>query len=121
MRVLQVMVPGETETWGDSNDPEDNDTFPVCTVKLFPSEIAHTIHWAKESFELKFCNLPTEMNKLVGERQSNGRDMRARISGSKDTNMFKTLQRIDKLLSRQPSCFDDCIVIARRKFDNWCC
>ena len=39
----------------------------VCTIKAFPSEIAHCIQWAKEGFNSKFCEAPMGITKLVGE------------------------------------------------------
>eukprot|EP00658_Telonema_sp_P-2_P080971 TRINITY_DN8170_c0_g3_i8.p1 TRINITY_DN8170_c0_g3~~TRINITY_DN8170_c0_g3_i8.p1 ORF type:complete len:2166 (-),score=571.50 TRINITY_DN8170_c0_g3_i8:147-6644(-) len=113
---VQVMLPHLTETWGDSNDPQDTEEFPVCTVKLFPSEIAHTIHWAKETFEMRFCSLAREVNKLVGGTDS---ETRVKIESSKDPNMLKTLQAIDKLLKTRPHTFADCVRVARGKFDKW--
>lgn len=48
----QPVIPFITETYNDSTDPEIEKTFPVCTIKSFPNEILHCIHWALEQFEL---------------------------------------------------------------------
>ena len=48
----QPVIPFLTETYSASNDPPIEKTFPVCTIKSFPNEIIHCIHWALEQFEL---------------------------------------------------------------------
>jgi ubiquitin-activating enzyme E1 len=47
----QPIIPFLTETYSDSNDPVEK-TFPICTIKNFPNQIEHTIHWARDYFEL---------------------------------------------------------------------
>lgn len=47
----QPIIPFITETYSASTDPENEKSYPVCTIKSFPNEIAHTIHWAMEQFE----------------------------------------------------------------------
>lgn len=46
----QVVVPHKTEHYGASRDPPEK-TIPICTLKTFPSQIEHTLQWAKEWFE----------------------------------------------------------------------
>ena len=41
-----------TETYSDSTDATDEASFPVCTIKNFPNMIQHTIHWARDNFEM---------------------------------------------------------------------
>ena len=48
----QPIIPYLTQTYSDSNDPSESDSFPVCTIKNFPSKIEHTIHWARDYFEI---------------------------------------------------------------------
>ena len=47
----QPVIPFVTETYGNTSDPEDEKSFPVCTIKNFPNQILHTIHWAKDDFD----------------------------------------------------------------------
>ena len=60
----QPVIPFVTETYSASSDPENEKSFPICTIKSFPNEIAHTIHWAMDQFEF-FNRAPTTMNRWV--------------------------------------------------------
>jgi molybdopterin/thiamine biosynthesis adenylyltransferase len=48
----QPVIPYLTETYSNSVDKSDEDSIPVCTIKNFPNHINHTIHWARDYFEL---------------------------------------------------------------------
>ena len=50
---VQVVLPHETESYGDSADPPERE-IPVCTVKQFPYEREHCVSWGKQSFEESF-------------------------------------------------------------------
>ena len=60
----QPVIPFLTETYSNSNDPEVEKEFPVCTIKNFPNSIQHTIHWARDYFEL-FNRGPSNANKYL--------------------------------------------------------
>ena len=60
----QPVIPFVTETYSASSDPEQEKSFPICTIKSFPNEIAHTIHWAMDQFEF-FNRGPGTMNKWI--------------------------------------------------------
>ena len=60
----QPVIPFITETYSASSDPEQEKTFPMCTIKSFPNEISHTIHWAMDQFEF-FNRGPSTMNKWI--------------------------------------------------------
>ena len=60
----QVVIPYLTETYSDSTDPIEEKTYPVCTIKQFPNEIHHTIHWALDKFEF-FNRAPSNVNKWL--------------------------------------------------------
>jgi ubiquitin-activating enzyme E1 len=47
----QPIIPFVTETYSNTNDPPQEKSFPVCTIKNFPNQIHHTIHWALDQFE----------------------------------------------------------------------
>lgn len=47
---VQVVVPGLTESYGQSRDPPEKD-IPMCTLKNFPYLIEHCIQWARDMFE----------------------------------------------------------------------
>lgn len=46
----QVVIPHHTISYNDIRDPPEEE-FAVCTLKLFPYQIQHTIQWAREYFE----------------------------------------------------------------------
>ncbi len=51
----QPVIPFITDTYSATNVPEQEVSFPLCTIKSFPNEIHHTIVWAIERFsECKF-------------------------------------------------------------------
>jgi ubiquitin-activating enzyme E1 len=60
----QPVIPFLTETYSNSSDPEVEKEFPVCTIKNFPNSIQHTIHWARDYFEL-FNRGPINVNKFL--------------------------------------------------------
>ncbi|ULY68446.1 ubiquitin-activating enzyme E1 [Chlorella virus XW01] len=59
----QPVIPFLTETYSNSNDVSDEKDFPICTIKNFPSIIQHTIHWARDHFEM-FSRMPLTFNKF---------------------------------------------------------
>lgn len=65
----QPVVPFVTETYSNSADPEQEKSFPICTIKSFPNEITHTIHWAMDQFEF-FNRAPSTMNKWIEDSKS---------------------------------------------------
>jgi ubiquitin-activating enzyme E1 len=60
----QPVIPFLTETYSNSTDPEQDKSFPICTIKSFPNEISHTIHWAMDQFEF-FNRAPNILNKWI--------------------------------------------------------
>ena len=65
----QPVLPFITETYSNSSDPEEEKSFPICTIKSFPNEISHTIHYAMDLFEL-FKRAPSTMNKWITNPKS---------------------------------------------------
>jgi ubiquitin-activating enzyme E1 len=64
----QVVIPFLTETYSASSDPDQEKSFPICTIKSFPNEIQHTIHHAMDSFEF-FNRAPSNMNRYINDRK----------------------------------------------------
>jgi ubiquitin-activating enzyme E1 len=50
---VQVVAPNLTESYGDSQDPEE-ESIPMCTLKNFPHQIEHCIEWARDLFQGTF-------------------------------------------------------------------
>lgn len=62
----QVVIPYLTETYSNSADPPQEKSFPICTIKSFPNEITHTIHWAMDYFDI-FNRGPKNVNKWIND------------------------------------------------------
>jgi ubiquitin-activating enzyme E1 len=60
----QPVIPFLTETYSNSSDNDTQKEYPVCTIKNFPNSIHHTIHWARDYFEL-FNRGPINCNKYI--------------------------------------------------------
>jgi len=58
----QVVVPHQTQSYGDSQDPAE-ESIPLCTLKNFPYQIEHTIQWGRDYFEGIFVEGPNEYQK----------------------------------------------------------
>lgn len=73
----QPIIPYLTETYSNSNDPPHEKSYPVCTIKSFPNQIYHTIHWALDQFEFfnrGVSNLEAWINNknMIFENTTNG-------------------------------------------------
>ena len=60
----QPVIPFLTETYSASSDPDQEKSFPLCTIKSFPNEIQHTIHHAMDQFEF-FNRAPASMVRYI--------------------------------------------------------
>jgi ubiquitin-activating enzyme E1 len=65
----QPIIPFITETYSNTTDPDNEKTYPVCTIKNFPNEIQHTIHWALDQFEF-FNRGPTNLNLWLSNKNN---------------------------------------------------
>lgn len=96
----QPVIPFVTETYSASSDPENEKSFPICTIKSFPNEIAHTIHWAMDQFEF-FNRAPATMNRWVNNpRYIDDMSATEKALAESDINLFSvkynTVQDITK-------------------------
>jgi ubiquitin-activating enzyme E1 len=92
----QPVIPFLTETYSNSNDVSDERDFPICTIKNFPSIIQHTIHWARDHFEI-FTRMPQTFIKF--------RD---------DINFVEKLSSIEK-----EQCINDIKTFVKYNPKNW--
>ncbi|QKF94300.1 ubiquitin activating enzyme [Fadolivirus algeromassiliense] len=104
---VQVIVPHLTESYGSSQDPPEA-SIPVCTIKTFPNEIAHTIQWAREQFEDIFVQKP----KCAVEYLQNPNKVRTMAS----SEALGFIEGVKYTLNNIPRTFDDCVVFA---FNQW--
>lgn len=99
----QPVIPFVTETYNDSVDPPDEKDFPLCTIKNFPNQIVHTIHWARDKFEF-FNRLPDNLTKY----KQNPHFVEEIDQG--EANAIK--QEIKQYFNYQPKNWTDCFVWA---------
>jgi molybdopterin/thiamine biosynthesis adenylyltransferase len=64
---VQVILPYKTESYGQQQDPEDNNEIPICTMKMFPEETLHCVEWARDQFGNLFSQKALSTQKLVEE------------------------------------------------------
>lgn len=101
---VQVIIPFKTESYGSQNDPEVSNDIPQCTLKMFPEEAIHCVEWARDQFGKIFTQLPKTIAKVM-EEEGSGNDL-------------KLLKKTVKWLKRTPKTFDDCLLLARTKFNK---
>ena len=104
---VQVVVPFKTESYGSQNDPEVSNDIPQCTLKMFPEEAIHCVEWARDQFGKKFTQLPKAINKRIEEAKNGD-----------ENNDIKLTKKAIKWLKKLPKTFDDCLKIARDKYNK---
>jgi len=63
------VIPFITDTYYSSNEPEQEQSFPLCVIKSFPNEIKHIIEWSLQEFET--INLLFKNIELLNENDKN--------------------------------------------------
>lgn len=108
----QVVLPSLTESYSSSQDPPEQ-SFPQCTLRSFPNKIDHTIAWAKEKFHNNFVGPPETVNLYISQPDYIEKSLK------QAGNEVPTLESIrDYLVTEKPQNSDDCIVWARKQFEN---
>ena len=106
----QPVIPFLTETYSNSADPPQEKSFPICTIKNFPNEIQHTIHWAMDNFEL-FNRAPLNINKWLKDNNIfNNDNLIANLQAKEDVMNF--------LIKLNITTFDDCVTKSVDMFHN---
>ena len=85
----QPVIPFLSETYSNSNDPPIEKSFAVCTIKNFPNEIQHTIHWALDQFEF-FNRAPSNINIWLKNRNMIFEETTEGLQMNKDIWLFTT-------------------------------
>ena len=67
----QPVIPHITESYGASQDQEQESSFPACTIKNFPTLIQHTIHWAMDDFDGLFVKQPQTLKQYLKAVEQN--------------------------------------------------
>ena len=104
---VQVVIPFKTESYSSQSDPEVSNDIPQCTLKMFPEEAIHCVEWARDQFGKKFTQMPKALNKRIEEAKK-----------GEDNNDIKLTKKVIKWLKKLPKTFDDCLQIAREKYNK---
>ncbi|EPE09995.1 ubiquitin-activating enzyme e1 1 [Ophiostoma piceae UAMH 11346] len=108
----QVVLPKLTEAYSSSQDPPEK-SFPMCTLRSFPSTIEHCIAWAREVFDTNFVKSAETVNLYL--TQPNYLKTTAKQSGSEIATL-ETLR--DYLKTERALGFEDCVSWARMVFEK---
>ncbi|KAI5853989.1 hypothetical protein BZA05DRAFT_395332 [Tricharina praecox] len=108
----QVVLPRITESYSSSQDPPEQ-SFPMCTLRSFPNRIEHTIAWARDVFENYFVQSAENVNLYLS--QPNFLESTLKQSGDQK-RILQTIK--DYLVSYKPITFEECIVWARKEFEE---
>ncbi|XP_026159783.1 ubiquitin-like modifier-activating enzyme 6 isoform X2 [Mastacembelus armatus] len=110
----EIIVPNLTESYNSHRDPPEEE-IPFCTLKSFPSVIEHTIQWARDKFENAFTHKPSMYNTFWQTHSSAEVVLQRMQAGESLEGSFQVI----KLLSRRPGQWEQCIAIARLKFEKY--
>ncbi|RKO93771.1 hypothetical protein BDK51DRAFT_18222 [Blyttiomyces helicus] len=109
----QVVIPFVTESYSSSNDPPEK-SIPICTLKNFPNAIEHTIQWARDLFEGLFRQPAENVNMYLSQPNF------VQATLQQGGNQKEVLDSIHNfLVTSRPTLFEDCIVWARNKFEEY--
>ena len=111
---VQVCLPYLTEAYSSSQDPPEK-SIPICTLKIFPNAIEHTIQWARDLFEGLFSNPAESAMNFIQDPKI----YLENLSKLGVQQRLEELQQLEKILfSEKCTNFEECIVWARKSFEE---
>lgn len=111
----QMVIPHLTENYGASRDPPEKQA-PMCTVHSFPHNIHHCLTWARSEFEGLLEKTPAEANAFLSKPE----EYKASMQSAGDAQARELLERVvECLVSEKCHTFEDCILWARKKFEDY--
>ncbi|KAM5293141.1 ubiquitin-like modifier-activating enzyme 7 [Ctenodactylus gundi] len=101
-----VFVPHVTEAYSGpaSATASENTSYPVCTIRYFPSTSGHTLQWARNEFE--------ELFRLFAETINCYRESSASLEDMDITQTLPLLLPVLGVLRARPQTWEDCVVWA---------
>ncbi|CAE7057018.1 unnamed protein product [Rhizoctonia solani] len=112
----QVVIPHLTESYASSQDPPEKET-PSCTVKNFPNQIQHTIEaskgWSRQQFDSLFVKPVQSVNSYLSEPNFIESTLKY---GGQSNEQIKQIH--EYLVANKPLTFEECIVWARKQFEE---
>ena len=104
---VQVILPYLTKSYSSTQGEINEKTIPVCTIKLFPTAVHHTLQWAKELFNEYFNLQP----KLILEYLDNPWEfINAKLNDDNKNDVYNSLVKY------KISSFEDCLIWAINKW-----
>ncbi|CAM9431308.1 unnamed protein product [Chrysoparadoxa australica] len=118
----QAVIPGQSESYSSSADPEAAE-IPLCTLKHFPYEIAHTIHWARDNFDGLFRLRPEQANRFLEACDGGEGCVRAFVQELQAQGSFEAWRALREIRAdlgyAAPRAFGDCLEWAKRQFRQY--
>ena len=109
---VQVVLPDLTESYSSSQDPPES-SFPMCTIKNFPTAIEHTLAWAREMFSNYF---ETPMKYAV-DYQNGGEEFLKQVKHQKNASeIIHSLHQM--LVKERPQNIQQCVQWAREQWQD---
>lgn len=105
----QVVVPFLSESYSSSQDPPEK-SIPICTLKNFPNAIEHTLQWARDSFEGLFRQSAENASQYLTDPEFLERTLK--LPGVQPLEVLESVKAA--LVDDRPRSFEDCIVWARK-------
>ncbi|CAI2384890.1 unnamed protein product [Moneuplotes crassus] len=107
---IQVVLPDQTDSYGSTNDAEDGNEIPHCTLKMFPEQTLHCVEWARDLFSQLFNQSAKSYNKIIEDEQ---------LIDIGDSEQMKILKEALSLIEDRPTDFKACLRWARLKFNQY--
>ena len=63
----QIIIPYKTKSYNDTHTSEKRENIPMCTLRLFPSNIQQCIEWAKDKFNEYFLEDIKNLQNFINE------------------------------------------------------
>lgn len=103
----QPVIPYLTETYSNSTDASNENSIPVCTIKNFPNHINHTIHWARDYFELFNRGFKNVNNYIDDSTFLDSLSLMEKNTAIDDINLLSGIFSME-----------DCFVVAQKIFEK---
>lgn len=114
----QVIIPNETQSYGDSQDPPE-EGIPLCTLKNYPYLIDHTIQWARDYFEGCFAEGSAELSKFLVDPVKHINSMGTKEVGTQIAVLRGKLELLKKFSIDHPNpTAQTCVNISRQIFQD---
>lgn len=95
-----VFIPDVTEGYSALAIASEDISYPVCTVRHFPTKVEHTLQWAQDEFEGLF-HLSAE---TINRHQQNSTSL-----ATEGPQMLTLLQVVLGVLRERPQTWQDCV------------